>query len=362
MREKPIHIAYSLFHKFCGMTYEEICDGLWQFYGIIARPSTIHDWINRYGGYVADTITDQHIPLSRYMYIDEMCESIRIEDDDGKYVRTDFWWIVNAYDPVHDIWRESMVSPNRDTDLAYKMLDRIVTQFDIDKQCRRLVLVTDGLSTYLAAYDRMVNEGKINPETIRLISVPKESNDPNQEVPPNYAIVNEIETFHTFIRSLTKRKRKSKVFLSPEATQEWLDNARLHYNCIETLHNGNGTRTTRIQGILPDFNQSRNRWLGFIVQALKLRWYITSMSQNRKSRQKKNVTQPSPQKVPNSENANMKEAKVPESVKLPHRNFPNTGTIRLGQKLSSDFGTFGGPQAYTWSWIVSFRAWDLQEK
>jgi len=218
-------------------------------------------------------VADVHIPLSGFIYLDEMCESIRIEDEFHNYLRTEFWWIANAYDPIQDIWRESRISPNNDNNLAYEILDRIVTLFNKDKQCQTLFLICDGHGPYVSAYDQIVQEGSLNPEQIVLLTIPKQSESARYAGPVDPAVINEIEAFQAWIRRLTERMRKLKVFLSDEAPQRWLDTARVHYNCVITIPS-HGKRTTRIQNAIPGFSQHQNRWLGFIQQALKLRKYV----------------------------------------------------------------------------------------
>ena len=285
LRPKPYHLALALFLKFSAMTYKDISDFMWQFEGIVAPPSTLHDWITTYGPYAAELLADVHIPLAGVLLIDEMCETVRIEDEYGNYVRTDFWWIVNVYDPVNDIWRVGLVSRTRDANLAYEILDRIVTLFTKDKQCYKLFVKSDGLDIYEQARDKLAREGSLDPARIILISIPKESKNPH--VTTDRAFINDIERFHTFVRALTRRMRKLKVFLSESAPQKWVDTARVHYNAVQTIRNPDGSRTTRIQNALPGFKQARNRWLEFIMQVLKLRTHVVEIkSQTQKAKQR----------------------------------------------------------------------------
>jgi transposase-like protein len=274
LRVKPIHIAFVLFFKFSGLTYDQISDGLWQFHKIIAKRSTLHDWVSSYGHDVAEMMIDVHIPLSGFIYLDEMCESIRIEDEFENYVRTDFWWMWNAYDSVHDIWREAILTSSRGEEIAYEIIDKIVAAFKRDKRCQKLYLITDGFTPYESAYNKHVQEGNLDPKQVILHSVPKQSNAVNYDGPIDPAIVNNIETFQTHVRALTRRMRKLKVFLSSEAPQTWLNSAKVHYNCVETISIPGKSRVTRLQNILPDFKQNRNRWLGFIIEVLKLRKHM----------------------------------------------------------------------------------------
>jgi transposase-like protein len=285
LRPKPYQLSLALFLKFSAQTYNQIADFLWQFQGVLVAQSTLHDWIANYGPCAADVLADVHIPLAGFLYVDEMCESIRIQDEHGNWVRTDSWWIVNVYDPVNDVWRVGLVSRTRDANLAYEILDRIVTLFTKDKQCYKLFVKSDGLDIYEQARDKLAREGSLDPARIVLISIPKQSENPH--VTTDRAFINDIERFHTFVRALTRRMRRLKVFLSESAPQKWVDTARVHYNAVQTIRNPDGSRTTRIQNALPGFGQARNRWLAFIMQVLNLRKHaIEIKAQTRKAIQR----------------------------------------------------------------------------
>lgn len=74
LRPKPVHIAFATYLKFSGLTYEQICDVLWQFHEVVTWPSTVHHWIFANEAAAADIIADVHMPSSAFIYFDEMCE------------------------------------------------------------------------------------------------------------------------------------------------------------------------------------------------------------------------------------------------------------------------------------------------
>jgi transposase-like protein len=138
-----------------------------------------------------------------------MKRTFKHESNGQKYSEAVWQW--NSWDPGKKTRLAAKLAKTRDAPIARQIILSTLDRVRIPED--GIVFWCDKLASYASAYQQLVREGKINPNIIKMISVPKKK---------SYGVINEIEAINAKWRG--KFKRKLQVAISKGNS---LENAEL---------------------------------------------------------------------------------------------------------------------------------------
>lgn len=232
INSKIITLALDLYFK--GISLRKVKEHIKLFHGINVSPSSVLNWIHKFGEVVAPFV-DSLVPkdVSGVYHIDEMVVHVRKEEiDKGHYQ-----WLWNMMDNTTKFWISSKVSQRREVEDA-----RAVFQDAKRKTPKPLAIVHDGLMSYNGAYWQEYYENK-GPRVQNVRSVSVRHEGLNQVVERLNGTFREREKV---MRGMDHR----------ESAQKLIDAYRIHYNFIRG-HSGIGKTPAEQAGIKLELGQNK---------------------------------------------------------------------------------------------------------
>lgn len=232
INSKIITLALDLYFK--GVSLRKVKEHIKLFHGINVSPSSILNWIHKFGEVVTPFV-DSLVPkdVSGVYHIDEMVVHVRKEQiEKGHYQ-----WLWNMMDNTTKFWISSKVSQRREVEDA-----RAVFQDAKRKTPKPLAIVHDGLMSYNEAYWREYYENK-GPRVQNVRSVSVRHEGLNQVV----------ERLNGTFR---EREKVMRGMDHKESAQKLIDAYRIHYNFIRN-HSGIGKTPAEQAGIKLDLGENK---------------------------------------------------------------------------------------------------------
>lgn len=208
INSKIITLALDLYFK--GVSLRKVKEHIKLFHGINVSPSSILNWIHKFGEVVTPFV-DSLVPkdVSGVYHIDKMVVHVRKEQIE----RGHYQWLWNMMDNTTKFWISSKVSQRREVDDA-----RAVFQDAKRKTPKPLAIVHDGLMSYNEAYWREYYENK-GPRVQNVRSVSVRHEGLNQVV----------ERLNGTFR---EREKVMRGMDHKESAQKLIDAYRIHYNFV----------------------------------------------------------------------------------------------------------------------------------
>lgn len=246
INSKIITLALDLYFK--GVSLRKVKEHIKLFHGINVSPSSILNWIHKFGQVVTPFV-DSLVPkdVSGVYHIDEMVVHVRKE----KIEKGHYQWLWNMMDNTTKFWISSKVSQRREVEDA-----RAVFQDAKRKTPKPLAIVHDGLMSYNEAYWREYYENK-GPRVQNVRSVSVRHEGLNQVV----------ERLNGTFR---EREKVMRGMDHKESAQKLIDAYRIHYNFIRG-HNGIGKTPAEQAGIKIDLGQNKIETLIKLASGMKMK-------------------------------------------------------------------------------------------
>ncbi|MDE1831863.1 MAG: IS1/IS6 family transposase, partial [Thaumarchaeota archaeon] len=232
INSKIITLALDLYFK--GVSLRKVKEHIKLFHGISISPSSILNWIYKFGEVVTPFV-DSLVPkdVSGVYHIDEMVVHVRKEQIE----RGHYQWLWNMMDNTTKFWISSKVSQRREVEDA-----RAVFQDAKRKTPKPLAIVHDGLMSYNEAYWREYYENK-GPRVQNVRSVSVRHEGLNQVV----------ERLNGTFR---EREKVMRGMDHKESAQKLIDAYRIHYNFVRG-HSCIGKTPAERAGINLDLGQNK---------------------------------------------------------------------------------------------------------
>lgn len=208
INSKIITVALDLYFK--GVSLRKVREHLKLFYGVSVSPSSVLNWIHKFGEVVTpfvDSLTPKD--MSGVYHVDEMAVHVRKEQTDKGH----YQWLWNMMDNTTRFWITSKVSQRREVSDA-----RAVFQDAKRKTPTPIAIIHDGLHSYNEAYwkEYYTIEGK-RVRNIRSVSV------------RHKGLNQKVERLNGVFRD---RERVMHGMDSKDSSQKLIDAYRIHYNFI----------------------------------------------------------------------------------------------------------------------------------
>lgn len=232
VNSKIITMSLDLYFK--GVSLRKIKEHLQLFHGIDVSPSSILNWIHKFGEVVSPFV-DSLVPkdVSGVYHVDEMMVHVRKEQHDKGH----YQWLWNMMDNTTRFWISSKVSQRREVSDA-----RAVFQDAKKKMPRPLAVVHDGLQSYNEAFNNeyYTKHGK-KVQNIRSVSV------------RHQGLNQKVERLNGVFRD---REKVMRGMDHKESAQKLIDAYRVHYNFVRG-HGSIGKTPAEQAGIKLDLGQNK---------------------------------------------------------------------------------------------------------
>jgi len=192
-RHKLRVYAYAIYHVLKGLSLESVRCGLKQFFGINVTIQTVRNWVREWILLITPHLLSLKLDCSGAIYLDEIKHSVEHTEDGWKW--SEEFWQWNSWDPGKKTRLTVKLANSRNADAAYQAI--LNTLERVRMPDGGITFWCDRLSSYRIAYQRLVAEGKIDPNKVEMISVPKTV---------DYSVINEIEGVNMRWRQIVGEK------------------------------------------------------------------------------------------------------------------------------------------------------------
>lgn len=207
INSKIITVALDLYFK--GVSLRKVAEHVKLFYGIKISPSSVLNWIHKFGEVVAPFVDQFKPELSGVYHVDEMMIHVRKEHHEKGH----YQWLWNMMDNTTRFWITSKVSQRKEVEDA-----RAVFQDAKRKSPIPVAVIHDGLQSYNEAFNAEYYTKKgIRVRNIRSVSVRHKGL--NQKVERLNGIMRDREVV---MRGMDHK----------ESAQKLIDAYRVHYNFV----------------------------------------------------------------------------------------------------------------------------------
>lgn len=194
--------AYALYHLLMGSRAQVVSRGVRKFFKIVNEicPATLHNWVHEYVDAIVPYLLSLKIDTSGTIQLDEVYDKRTFTAPDEREYSVEFY-LFTSYDKGMKTRPAALLARSKDKTVAAQVILRIVARLRMPKD--GITFWCDANSAYAAAYQDLVQQWKthpgqgIDPEKVKMISVPKES---------DYSVINALEgvnrKWRTFLRKL----------------------------------------------------------------------------------------------------------------------------------------------------------------
>jgi transposase-like protein len=185
---------YAFIHALKGESLRDIRYHLMRDFRADVTPAGINIWIRKMITDLAPYLLTSKLNCSGVIFLDEMWNRAKHRASDRRKFYEDFWqW--NSYDMDMKSWLAARLSKDRNALVAADVIKATIDRVNIPEN--GIDLYTDKLGSYKTGYDRLIAKGILDPNTVRLYSIPKTE---------DYSGINPIEGFHSRLRGLQRQK------------------------------------------------------------------------------------------------------------------------------------------------------------
>lgn len=235
---KIITLTLDLYFK--GLSYRDITDTIFQFYGLELHHETVRRWITRFTQVMNNYVNKLTPKVSEAWHVDEQAVKVK-----GKYE-----WCWNALDEetrfliANNITKERTMGETREIFAKTKAITKTNPEF----------IITDGLPSYKEAIIKEFHSWR-KPQVnhVRLESIR------NKRINNNL-----VERYHSTFR---ERDKVMRGFKSEQTTKNYADSFKTYYNFIRPHQALNGKTPSQKANL--DLKLDRNRWLSLLKKSIE---------------------------------------------------------------------------------------------